>query len=414
MKKILNSLTKAIAFSFILFFTVSCSDDNKNDSSTDNQVSFEELPSTAQVFLRNHFEGENVDGIVINPEGYYDVSVRNYKIDFDKDGSWKKIETKNNQSLPADILALIPMPITEYIIQNYSGKEIKKIKKKDYGYKVELTGKPDTELEFNSDGDIIKIDEDNDDENIAFESLPNTAKEFVNSHFSTLKIKEIKKDKKSYEVEFTDKTEIEFDLTGQWLKIEAGKESKLPQSITSLLPEKAISYLSSAYSGSNIKEIEKKNGAYEVKLDKNIEITFDKNGDLWSISENDDDKNQNLNEVEIQNLPKAIQTFITSHFSNTKLLYANKTNKEYKIGLTDGTRIDFDLNGEVQSISSQRNGGIPTSAIKTEISDYISKEYPNKNIVSYIKQFRGYMVLLSGYPVSKVFFDLNGNFARAY
>ncbi len=56
--------------------------------------------------------------------------------------------------IPASI---IPSGIRDYVKKNYASSTIKDIKKKRYGYEVELTG--DIDLEFNSKGKFLRVDD---------------------------------------------------------------------------------------------------------------------------------------------------------------------------------------------------------------------------------------------------------------
>lgn len=401
----------------LMFFTL-CSDGDNDELNPDNSLKFAELPSAAQLFVQNHFNENDVELVLRNTsEGIegYNVSVKGYKIDFDKNGSWKKIEAKDNGILPADIIILIPTPILGYIEQNYQGRGINEIKKKDYGYKVELAGKPDVELKFDFDGNIFNDDDNDDDKNISLESLPEISQAFIKEHFTSYTVKEVKKDKDAYEVEFTDKTEVEFYASGEWKKVEADNNIVLPKSILTLLPEKAILFITSTYPDKTVKKIENKKDVYEIELYKNVDITFDKEGNVWDLSGNDDnDDNNNQSKIDFESLPQPVKDFVSRHFPHINILYVNKTYKEYKIGLVDGTRMDFTMDNQIQAIVSVRGDGIPGGAVLPAIADYVAKKYPNKKMTVYIKQYGGYLVELSGYPVKKIFFDLNGNFLRAY
>ncbi len=158
--------------------------------------------------------------------------------------------------------------------------------------------------------------------------------------------------------------------------------------------------------------MENKKDTYEVEFYKNIELTFSKEGEIWEVSDNDEDDNQS--KITFESLPQPVKDFVSKHFPNIHVLYVNKTYKEYKIGLVDGTRMDFTMDNRIQAIVSVRCEGIPTGAVLPAIADYVNKNYPGKKMSIYIKQYGGYLVELSGYPVKKLFFDLNGNFVRAY
>ncbi|MDR2916949.1 MAG: PepSY-like domain-containing protein [Tannerella sp.] len=419
MKKILNLSVMVLVLSAILPFVTSCSDDDNNGMDPENSLSFTELPGAVQLFVQNHFDENSVELILRNTsegtEGY-NISVKGYKIDFDKDGLWEKIEAKDKGALPANIVALIPASISGHVESNYPGRGIYEIKKKEYGYKVELAGKPDVELNFDFGGNVFKIDEDDnpDDEKISIETLPAVSQDFLERHFAAYTVEEVRNNKDSYEVKYTDKTEVEFYISGEWKRVEIGNKNALPESVIALLPEKAVSYIASTYPGKVIKEITNKQDIFEVELYKDIDITFDKDGNVWRISDDGEDENNSQSKITFESLPQPVKDFVVKYFPDTKVLYVNRTYREYKIGLVDGTRMDFTMDNQIQAIVSVRGEGIPNGAVLPVIANYVGKNYPDKRITVYIRQYGGYFVELWGYPVRKLFFDLNGNFLRTY
>ncbi len=94
MKKFFNlSIMAMIVLSAILFGT-SCGDNDKDDVNPEGSVQFTELPGAARLFVQNHFDEKDIDLISRSTsegtEGY-NVSVKGYKIDFDKDGPKKQL-----------------------------------------------------------------------------------------------------------------------------------------------------------------------------------------------------------------------------------------------------------------------------------------------------------------------------------
>lgn len=409
MKLKLFTLT-AILFSLLVTMSCSSKDDDPATAPTDT-IELSDLPERAQTFLRSSLDLESIDMIMRSAEGY-DVSVKGYKIDFDKNGEWKKIKSKDDGALPDHVLSLIPIPITGYIGALHPDRRIVEIKKKDFGYRIELTGKPDIELEFDHSGNIIREDQDDDDDdNVSIDMLPDLAKTFIKTHFSGLQVEKAEKDNKIYEVKFKDETELEFDLSGNWIKVETEKNKTIPASVINLLPNHIVEYIAIHYPLNIIYSIEDKNTEYELKLYDGIELSFDKDGNGIDDGDEDDDDPE---KIDYSKLPLATQDFLNAHFSGIGILYVNRAGNEFKVGLVDGTRMDFLLSGEVQTIVAVRSGGIPDGAMMPAIQNYVARKYPNKKVMIYIKQYKGYMLQLSGYPVSKVFFDLDGNFLRAY
>lgn len=297
-----TKLTVLAMFLLSSFIILSC---NKNDElplTSEEQIDFTDLPELAQLLLESGVDVNNIDLITKSSSGY-DVSYKAYKIDFDKKGEWKKIKAKNNMPLPEDILYMIPTTILDYIDKRFPGRGIYEIERDKDGYEVELFGKPEVELEFDSLGLIIDEDIDDDEGN-------------------------------------TD-------------------------------------------------------------------------GDYDNNNHNNNNTG-NYGPMNFASLPQASQDFINAYFKGTAIRYIKRAGNEYHVGLVDDTRLEFFLSGEIQSIVAIRRGSIPSGAIMPTIQQYVKSNYPNRQIVMYINQSREYMIELSGYPVTKIFFDMKGNFLRKY
>lgn len=83
-----------------------------------------------------------------------------------------------------------------------------------------------------------------------------------------------------------------------------------------------------------------------------------------------------------QELPSAISSFVTTHFSGitistvTKEIKSNKT--EYELRLDNGTKLEFN-NATIQEIEGTVR--IPNALVPKKILEYVSKNYP-KNFVT--------------------------------
>ncbi len=117
-----------------------------------------ELPKTAQTFLSKHFSGQKAvqsikDKGVLNTE--YEVLLDNgTKVEFDSDGNWKEVDSKNETALPT---GFISSKITSYVSKNFPTQKITKIEKDSRKTEVELTSGLD--LEFDSNGNFVRIDD---------------------------------------------------------------------------------------------------------------------------------------------------------------------------------------------------------------------------------------------------------------
>ena len=124
----------------------------------DVQIKFSELPQKAQTYVRTHFSESDVASVwkdteMLLVEDYTVILSNGLEIDFYPNGDWKEVKSRGTE-IPSKI---IPGGISQYVSQNYNGQRIKELKKKRYGYKVELSG--DIDLEFSQNEKFLRIDD---------------------------------------------------------------------------------------------------------------------------------------------------------------------------------------------------------------------------------------------------------------
>ena len=122
------------------------------------QIKFSELPQKAQTFVRTHFSESDVASVwkdteMLLVEDYTVILSNGLEIDFYPNGDWKEVKSRGTE-IPSKI---IPSGIAQYVSQNYNGQMIKELKKKRYGYEVELSG--GTDLEFSQNGKFLRVDD---------------------------------------------------------------------------------------------------------------------------------------------------------------------------------------------------------------------------------------------------------------
>lgn len=119
--------------------------------------------------------------------------------------------------------------------------------------------------------------------NKAQAELPAAAQNFINSNFAgqTITSLNVDKDRKSteYDVRLSGGTSFEFDENGNWEEID-GNKTALP---TSVLPKGIADYISKNYAGQNVVKIEKEKKKYEVELGDGTELEFDLNGKFLKV-----------------------------------------------------------------------------------------------------------------------------------
>lgn len=107
--------------------------------------------------------------------------------------------------------------------------------------------------------------------------LPAVSQQFIKQHFPDLRVALAKVEtgllSKSYDVVFTDGTNIDFDSKGNWEEIEC-KSVSVPEAV---VPAKIMEYVRTNYPDATVKKISKDRQEYEVNLSNRVELTFDMN-----------------------------------------------------------------------------------------------------------------------------------------
>lgn len=132
----------------------------------------------------------------------------------------------------------------------------------------------------------VSCGNDVEDEPIGYEYLPHNAQTFLSSFFNSMRIKNISMDvehsNSTYEVEFVNGYEIEFDRAGNWTDIDAPDGWSIPDGIA---PARIADYIDDVFLSTGINEISRDYKGYEVKLVTGTELEFDINGYLIDIDD---------------------------------------------------------------------------------------------------------------------------------
>ncbi len=118
---------------------------------------------------------------------------------------------------------------------------------------------------------------------ITFSQLPTTAQQMIKKHFPNSKIALAKMENevfsKSYEVIFTNGDKLEFDGSGNWTSVDC-KYTQVPAAI---IPPAIMRYLKAHYPQMKVKEIERNRRYYQVELRNGIDLKFNKKYQLVEI-----------------------------------------------------------------------------------------------------------------------------------
>ena len=120
---------------------------------------------------------------------------------------------------------------------------------------------------------------------ISPDQLPAAAQAFIKEHFPESTISFAKKDAElsgtTYEVTLQDGTEIDFNSKGEWDKVDC-KRAAVP---AALIPAFIAEYVQTSFPGQIIVKIDKERYGYEIELGNDLELKFDKNGNLLNIDD---------------------------------------------------------------------------------------------------------------------------------
>ena len=124
---------------------------------------------------------------------------------------------------------------------------------------------------------------------------------------------------------------------------------------------------------------------------------------FWSCG--DDDKDEPISYV---NLPAQAKSFLEQYFPSASVISTQKDGNEYEVTLSEGTRIDFNKDGEWIDVDATIGKTIPSGFYPAAIDTYVSTNYTDDGINEISKESRGYEVdLLKG---ADLIFNYEGTF----
>ena len=147
-------IMKKIKFFLLMAMVMTMSLNVMADDDDDRVITYDQLPQTAQAFLKANF-ATKVPLLVT--ADWDDFTIRyesGEKIEFDRSGNWKDIECYNSK-VPT---TAVPEQISSYISQNYPGKSIIKLERHRSVFEVKLNN--GMEVEFNRNFQFIGVDYD--------------------------------------------------------------------------------------------------------------------------------------------------------------------------------------------------------------------------------------------------------------
>ena len=126
---------------------------------------------------------------------------------------------------------------------------------------------------------VLAIYADN-DKIINKNQLPAQAQQFLNQHFSGVKLSYAKQERDflttSYEVMLADGTKLEFSSKGNWEEVDC-RYSEVPAAV---VPAPIANFVSENHPDARVLKIERDRRGYEVKLSNRVELSFNNRFEL--------------------------------------------------------------------------------------------------------------------------------------
>lgn len=120
---------------------------------------------------------------------------------------------------------------------------------------------------------------------MSFDQLPTSSQEFIKKNFPNDKVSLALCERDFLEVHYkvilTSSAKIEFYKNGEWKEVNC-KFNAVPEN---LIPSEILKKVKEMYNDVKIIEIDKDNREYDIKLSNGIELTFDKKFNLTDIDD---------------------------------------------------------------------------------------------------------------------------------
>src|SRR5690606_39230968 len=137
-------------------------DDDDDDNFGDEDIAPGDLPVNIREFIATHFQGATIEEAERENNGNYEVELSNdVELIFDSNGNFLgRTDDEDNDDRDDDDIAISELPqlIRDYIATNYPDNTIIEAEREDdNSYEVTLNN--GTELEFDSDGNFLSVED---------------------------------------------------------------------------------------------------------------------------------------------------------------------------------------------------------------------------------------------------------------
>lgn len=192
------------------------------------------------------------------------------------------------------------------------------------------------------------------DSHVRTSTLPQNILDYITENYPGLTIIEAEiEDNQNYEITLRDDTELIFNSQGEFLGIDDEENDFDDEHIpSSELPQNILDFISDNFPGINIEEAElENNGNYEVELENDVELIFDGDGNFLGRAqdENDDEQGEDEEDIDPADLPQTILDYIAENYPDNTIIEAEKEEEGYEVTLNNGVELEFDAEGNFLS-----------------------------------------------------------------
>ncbi|MDE6422886.1 MAG: PepSY-like domain-containing protein [Muribaculaceae bacterium] len=118
-------------------------------------------------------------------------------------------------------------------------------------------------------------DDDVDDIIVTEQQLPSQAKTFISDYYPSVKVSKVTKENNEYDVILSNRHQIEFSLTGEWMDVDAPAGETVP---SGFYPAAINTYIEENLNGVGINEMSRENYGYDVELVDGRDLRFSTTG----------------------------------------------------------------------------------------------------------------------------------------
>ncbi|WP_300442075.1 PepSY-like domain-containing protein [Christiangramia sp.] len=192
------------------------------------------------------------------------------------------------------------------------------------------------------------------DAHVRTSTLPQSILEFITNNYPGLTIIEAEvEDNNNFEITLSGNTELIFDSQGNFLGEDRDDEDDFGDEDleVSELPENILDFIDEHFPGVGIDEAEREsNGHYEIELDNDIELIFDVNGNFLGIAHDENEDEQDEMDIHPDDLPQAIKDYISANYPEETIIEAEiEEDGTYEVTLNNGIELEFDEDGNFLS-----------------------------------------------------------------